>query len=368
MFDAHPNLLRIAVALSGGVDSSAAAILLKEQGYAVFGITMRLPSPTELLTGTDAPPPAYLDDARRVAEILDIPHQVVDVRQIFQKQIITYFCEAYNAGHTPNPCVFCNPQIKFGVLAESARQAGADLFATGHYVKIEQDAATARYVLRAATNLAKDQSYFLYRLTQAQLARARFPLAGFTKDEIRQKARAGGLQQIAEKPESQENCFMAGQRYQEFLHAYLPASARIPGPIIDTNGNIVGQHEGIQFYTIGQRRGLRVAVGEPRYVVAINAATHTVVIGSDQDLLRQEFTVRQANFVALAELSRPLDVQVKIRYRHTAAAATISPGRDADAVRVRLHAPQRAITPGQSAVFYADDLVIGGGVIAEMTD
>lgn len=358
----------IAVAMSGGVDSSVAAVLLQEQGYPLIGITMRLPEPHELHHSTTAADrtssfPSYIEDARLVAEKLRIKHFVVDVRKTFKEQVVDYFCTEYHHGRTPNPCVICNPQIKFGTLLEYAQSCGADLLATGHYVQILYKQQTRRYVLQASDNTAKDQSYFLYRLTQEQLAHAIFPLASLTKEAIRQKARELDLHRIAEKAESQENCFLAGQRYQEFLEDYLPSGINSPGPIVDTDGQIVGEHQGIHHYTIGQRRGLGVALGSPRYVVAIRPETHTVVIGENHELFSSKFLVTNLNFMTIERVTEPISVHVKIRYRHTAAPATIFPTDAQDEVLVVLEHPQRAVTPGQSAVFYDDDLVLGGGII-----
>lgn len=362
----QPTESIIAVAMSGGVDSSVAAALLVEQGHSVIGVTMRLPQPDELRKkGTvEHAEPSYITDAKKTANILGIRHVVVDLRDEFQERIINDFCEEYNAGRTPNPCVFCNPQIKFGRLFESASTLGATELATGHYVKREHNQRTGRYLLKTAANTAKDQSYFLYRLTQEQLARSRFPLASFTKDLIRQKARSIGLNYVAEKAESQEICFIKDQKYQQFLQEYLPATSNKPGAIVDTSGNVLGQHQGIHHYTIGQRRGLGIALGSPRYVVAIHPDTNTVVIGENHELFTQKFCVHNLNFVAIEKLTVQTECLVKIRYRNTAKPATIKPGNHTDKVIVNFQTAQRAVTPGQSAVFYDEDIVLGGGIIA----
>lgn len=365
--------LLIAVAMSGGVDSSVAAALLQEQGYPLLGVTMRLPEANELKqsseTGfSETPAPSYISDARLAADKLGIKHLVVDVRQAFRDQIVEYFCAEYRAGRTPNPCVFCNPQIKFGILFEHAQRYGGLLLATGHYVQKIYQQETQRYALQASNNTAKDQSYFLYRLTQAQLAHALFPLASLSKEAIRQKARELGLHHIAEKAESQENCFLAGQRYQQFLEDYLPPDVNFPGIIVNTRGQILGEHQGIHHYTIGQRRGLGVALGSPRYVVKIDPETHTVVIGENHELFSSKFLASNLSFMAIERVTEPIHVQVKIRYRNTATPATIVPGDRGDEVLVVLEQPQRAVTPGQSAVFYDGDLVIGGGVIISRLD
>lgn len=346
------NTAIVAVAMSGGVDSSVTAALLLEQGYSVIGVSMQL-----------FQDPQHITDAKIAADKLGIPHYVYDFRQAFQDRIIRYFCDEYTAGRTPNPCVLCNPQIKFGLLFENARESGAQLMATGHYVDVKYDGAARRYVLKAATTGAKDQSYFLYRLTQEQLTRTLFPLAGMTKARIRKKAKALGLDHVAAKEESQENCFVADQSYQRFLEDALPPEAKKPGPLVDIAGNVLGQHQGIYLYTIGQRRGLGIALGSPRYVVAIDPEKNTVVIGENADLFTQEFLVGDLNFMAIDQLTSSLDVAVKIRYRNPATPARIIPGKNADNVKVILETPQRAVTPGQSAVFYQGDLVVGGGII-----
>ena len=338
--------------MSGGIDSSVTAALLLEQGYPVIGVTMQLFQSSH-----------HIADAKLAADKLGIPHHVFDFRQEFQDQIISYFLEEYNAGRTPNPCVFCNPQIKFGLLFERAHELGATYLATGHYVKITYDKVNGRYVLRASANNAKDQSYFLYRLTQAQLARTLFPLADLTKDLIRAKAQTLGLAHLLAKSESQGICFLTDQRYQEFLDRILTPDMRKPGPILDTQGNVLGYHQGIQFYTVGQRKGFRIALGTPRYVVAIRPEHNAIVIGEEPDLLSREMVVRRLNYISIAQLTSPMAVEVKVRYRNRATPALIIPGNGADEVKVVFNEPKRAITPGQSAVFYQGDIVVGGGII-----
>jgi len=362
-----PTPSRIAVAMSGGVDSSVTAALLLREGYTIFGLTMRLPKAQEFfaespLSGVNEEPP-YIRDARRTAENLGIPLHIVDIREQFQEQIIRYFCEEYYAGRTPNPCVYCNPMIKFGALFEYAQSLGAQGLATGHYVKREYHNIYRRYVLRAASNAAKDQSYFLYRLSQEQLARSLFPLGGMTKDEVRQAARMFGLKELAEKSESQEICFISEQSYQQFLDAYFPAGKDLSGRITDTSGRVLGTHQGIHLYTIGQRKGLGVALGSPRYVVELNPETNTVVIGENQELFTERFSVRDLTMMALERLSAPLHCQVKIRYRNAATPAVVLPGETPEEAIIELEQPQRAVTPGQSAVFYDGDVVLGGGII-----
>ncbi|GAK52454.1 tRNA/5-methylaminomethyl-2-thiouridylate-methyltransferase [Candidatus Moduliflexus flocculans] len=362
-----PTKSRIAVAMSGGVDSSVAAALLRQEGYDIFGLTMRLPRSREFLAESPPPDaddePMYIQDARRTAENLGIPLYVMDIREQFREQIIRYFCEEYYAGRTPNPCVYCNPTIKFGTLFGYAQALGAEGMATGHYVKREYHAAYRRYVLRAASNAAKDQSYFLYRLSQEQLARSLFPLGGMTKEEVRHIARTLGLQEVAEKSESQEICFVSDQSYQQFLDTYFPAGKDLSGNITNTSGRVLGTHQGIHLYTIGQRKGLGVALGSPRYVVELNPETKAVVIGENQELFSSRFSARDLSMMALERLSAPLNCQVKIRYRNAATPATVLPGETPEEAIVILEQPQRAVTPGQSAVFYDGDIVLGGGII-----
>ncbi|PID56286.1 tRNA 2-thiouridine(34) synthase MnmA [candidate division KSB3 bacterium] len=358
--------IRVAIAMSGGVDSSTAAALLKAEGYSVFGVTMRLPQADEYRESSASCDEAVSEirDARKTADILGIQHIVADLRKEFREQIIAYFCDEYQQGRTPNPCVLCNPQIKFGRLFEEAHKHGAERLATGHYVNIDYLPGSKRYALRTAENRAKDQSYFLYRLTQEQLARSIFPLAGLTKDAIRQKARAAGLAHVAEKAESQENCFIGDRGYQNFLKAHLPPASQRRGPIVDTQGNVLGEHEGIHLYTIGQRRGLGIALGGPRYVVDIRPDSNTLVIGENHELFTSEFLVHSVNWMSLPGLTEAMECRVKIRYRSIAAPAVIMPGGHSDEVNVIFQQPQRAVTRGQSAVFYDNDTVIGGGIIA----
>ncbi len=342
----------VAVAMSGGVDSSVAAALLLEQGYAVIGVTMQLFQDTH-----------NIDDARKTADDVNIQHYVFDFRNVFETRIIRYFSAEYAAGRTPNPCVLCNPLIKFGLLFDKSHELGADLFATGHYVDVVQHEATGRYTLKAASAKGKDQSYFLYRLSQAQLSRTLFPLATHTKNEIRERARRFHLNHVADKAESQENCFVGEQSYQQYLEQHLESEIRKPGPIVDTRGMVLGEHQGIYLYTIGQRRGLGIALGTPRYVVEIQADQNTVVVGEDGDLMRATCIVRDTNFLAIDPPTEPFECQVKIRYRHAATPARVTPGPHNGEFTICFETPQRAITPGQSAVFYQNDLVLGGGII-----
>ena len=354
---------RIVVAMSGGVDSSVAAALLHEQGYEVTGVTMQLWGQEVCVsTGTrlccsvrDAM------DAKAVAKRLGIAHQVLELAETFRTHVIGYFVESYRAGLTPNPCIACNDHIKFGALLEYADQLGAAAVATGHYARREEDAAQRRAVLKRASDLNKDQSYVLFNLTQTQLARSRFPLGGLEKTAVRGLARSLGLA-TAEKPDSQDVCFVRDRNTTGFLKRALQV-AEEPGPITDVAGRVLGTHRGLLGYTIGQREGLGLAVGRPLYVVALDQANNRLVVGSREELLEQTLVAERVNWVSIAPPEHPRAAQVKIRSRHEAAAAWLTPQADGR-VHVAFEEPQPAVTPGQAAVFYDGDLVLGGGWIA----
>jgi len=356
----------IAVAMSGGVDSSVAAALLKEQGYHVMGISMKT-TPCEMEEErsdryNSCCSLKHLQDARYVAQMLGIPYQLLDFHKEFQALVIDNFVEQYSQGKTPSPCVVCNEKVKFDLFFRRVREFGAEYVATGHYAKVEYNPESGRYLLRRPKDLARDQTYFLYGLTQEQLSRAIFPLSDYLKPQIREIARGLGLK-VADKPDSQELCFVADKDYRDFLIS--KASDRIkPGPIIDTEGRVLGEHRGIQLYTIGQRKGLGIATGAPKYVVAIDAKTNSVVVGDNQDLFSKSFRVQQANFIPIPTLTAPMPVLVKIRHLHPGSKATLVPGKDDREAEVIFDEPQRAITPGQSAVFYDGDVVVGGGIIS----
>jgi tRNA-specific 2-thiouridylase len=304
--------------------------------------------------------PQAVTDARMVAHSLDIPHYVVDEIGVFQTEVIDYFVAEYKNGRTPNPCVVCNEKVKFGSLLKKAQALGADAIATGHYARIETGPA-GRRLLRKGLDDHKDQSYFLFSLRQDQLARSLMPLGGLSKDETRAIAREMGLK-TAEKVDSQEICFVPDKDYGRFLRdgAKLPDSK---GEIVLKTGQVLGHHDGIQYFTIGQREGLRLG-GQPipLYVVALDAAANRVIVGPAEDLMRREFEVANLNWLAIDAPAEPMEVTVKIRYNHKGCAAVVERG-SGERVRVRLSEPQRAVTPGQAAVFYRDDLVIGGGWI-----
>jgi len=353
---------RVIVGMSGGVDSSAAAALLVEQGYDVVGITLKLwPQDCVNRAEDKCCGPQAVTDARAVSYKLDIPYYLVDDAEEFQKQVINYFAEEYKAGRTPNPCVMCNEKLKFGTLISRARKLGGEKIATGHFARVEWDEATGRHLLKRGRDPRKDQSYFLFSLKQAQLARVIFPLGELTKQDTREKARECQLK-TADKEESMEICFVPDKDYGKFLQqANLVQKHR--GDIVDVHGRVLGQHDGIEFYTIGQRKGLGIAAAKPLYVVELDAATNRVIVGDESMLDRSEFTVERCNWIPFEEPPASFEATTKIRYNHPGTPATIEPLPGGSA-RVRLHTPQRAITPGQACVFYQDDLVVGGGWIA----
>ena len=354
------NKGRVVVGMSGGVDSSAAAALLLEQGYDVVGITLKLwPQDCVSRAEDKCCGPQAVSDARSVANKLNIPYYLVDESADFQKQVIQYFAEEYKAGRTPNPCVMCNEKLKFGTLISRARQLGAEKIATGHFARTEPD-AHGRTLLKRGRDPRKDQSYFLFSLRQEQLSRTLFPLGEMTKSDTRHVARENHLK-TADKEESMEICFVPDNDYGRFLQqAKLAEKHR--GEIVDLYGRVLGHHEGIEFYTIGQRRGLGVSSPKPLYVIELDAARNRVVVGDESALDRAEFAVERCNWIPFETPPARLEVTAKIRYNHPGTPATIEPQADGTAT-VKLHTAQRAITPGQACVFYQEDLVVGGGWI-----
>lgn len=368
----------IAVAMSGGVDSSVVAGLLQRQGRPVVGLTMqlwnqrRLPelAPEGGVTGRCC----SLDDvydARHVAQHLGIPYYVVNFEAGFEEQVVKPFIDDYLAGRTPIPCTLCNNFIKFDRFLDLASGVGASRIATGHYARIGFDDSTGRYQMRRSVDQSKDQTYFLFGLKQEQLARTDFPLGGYTKPQVRELARELGLP-VAQKPDSQEICFVPNGDYAAFIDAYFRergiAPERTQGEIRDTEGRVLGEHSGVHHFTIGQRRGLRVAAGEPLYVIATEPASQRVIVGRNEDLLRATLEARDMNWISIAPLGAqsdaPIRAQVKIRNKHVAADATITPTADPARIEIRFDEPQRAVTPGQAAVLYSGDLVLGGGWIS----
>ena len=345
--------LKIAVAMSGGVDSSVAAALLKRQGAQVQGVFMSLAQPDLA---------EQLRWVRSVADFLKIPLTVVDLAEPFRRQVVDYFCAAYFAGKTPNPCVICNRFIKFGLLLDEARAAlGADLLATGHYVRISGE-ATSGYRLRQGVDPKKDQSYFLGLLTQAQLGRICFPLGGFRKDEVYGLAAEFGLS-FRQTAESQDICFLKNQSVGEFLAVHAPGQER-PGPMLTLHGQELGRHGGIHHYTIGQRRGLGLPDATPWYVAGLDPAENAVLVGKDADLWRQEVFLPAVHWLSGRPPALPFVCLVKIRSRHPACPAEVAP-QEGGGVRLTFAQPQRAVTPGQFAVFYEGEVVLGCGEIAK---
>jgi tRNA-uridine 2-sulfurtransferase len=364
----------IAVAMSGGVDSSTVAAMLAHRGDTVVGLTLQLWDQTRLAGKhgiPDAPKAGRccsLDDvydARKVAEHLGIPYYVVNQEERFERDVVRPFVDEYLAGRTPIPCSLCNNHLKFDQLLQTARSIGASRIATGHYAVNEYDPERGRWILKRPTDLAKDQTYFLFGLTQEQLAHTLFPLGRLTKPEVRNVAREHGLR-LAEKPDSQEICFIPGGDYKQFLTAYLEElGEQFPetsGELVASSGEVLGHHEGISGFTVGQRKGIGVSSPTPLYVLQIDPATHRVMIGADEELATRTLRARRLNWISIPELTAPMRVKIKIRHRHEPAWALLERG-DAGEVIATFDEPQRAVTPGQSAVFYDGDEVVGGGWI-----
>lgn len=367
------NIKTIAVAMSGGVDSSTVAAMLRADGYNIVGLTMQLWNQRRL-AGREGMPEAVtgrccsLDDvydARRVAEIIGIPYYVVNHEERFERDVVRPFVQDYLSGRTPIPCSLCNNHLKFDQLLVVAQQIGAEAVATGHYARVEFDEPTGRWLLKRPTDRSKDQTYFLFGLTQEQLSRTLFPLGKMMKPEVRELARKHGLA-LAEKPDSQEICFVPGGDYKRFLDAYLAEQGELlpdtAGELVTTDGRVIGEHTGIHNFTVGQRKGLGVATGSPLYVLQINGDQRQVVVGEQENLYSKTLVAKRTNLISIAELREPMLVGVKIRHRHEPATAMIEK-TDSDEILVTFDAPQRAVTPGQAAVFYDGDVVVGGGWI-----
>jgi len=374
-----PHTDTIAVAMSGGVDSSTVAAILARAENNVVGLTLQLWDQTRLAGKhgiPDAPKAGRccsLDDvydARRVAEHLGIPYYVVNQEERFEQDVVRPFVSEYLAGRTPIPCSLCNNHLKFDQLLKTARSIGASRIATGHYAVNEYDPARGRWILKRPTDLAKDQTYFLFGLTQEQLSHTLFPLGRMTKPEVRNAARQHGLA-LAEKPDSQEICFIPGGDYKQFLTAYLEEQGETmpetTGELVTSSGEVLGRHEGISNFTVGQRKGLKIASPNPFYVLQIDPASHRVTVGADAELATRTLRANHVNWISIPSLTSPMRVKIKIRHRHEPAWATLEPAtRDSNGrgeVTATFDEPQRAVTPGQSAVFYDGDEVVGGGWI-----
>ena len=350
--------------MSGGVDSSVAAAIIKEEGYQVIGVTMQIwPSDRQAgdadrfggCCGTSA-----VEDAQGVAYKLGIPHYVMNFRDVFARRVIADFCHEYGLGRTPNPCIRCNQHIKFGALLERAKGLGADFVATGHYARIEENKGKGRYLIKKGVDQRKDQSYVLYPLTQGQLKHTLLPVGHLTKEKVREIA--GELElTVAAKRESREICFIPDNDYPKFLKEHIPEAAK-PGLIVDKEGNILGEHRGILFYTVGQRRRLGISAKEPLYVTTIDPERNAIIVGSKQEIYNSELIASRLNWIAIDKLRQPLPIRAKIRYLHQEAEAVVTP-MDGDHVCVKFNEPQLAVTPGQAIVFYHGDIVVGGGII-----
>lgn len=354
---------RIVVAMSGGVDSSTAAALLKQEGYEVIGIGLRFPM---MAAGNESPGSccgiAGMDDARRVASKIDIPFYILNFEKIFEESVINYFCHSYLHGKTPNPCIECNRVVKFGHLLKLADSLGADYLATGHYARICRDQKTGRFLLQKGLDSEKDQSYFLYFLSQDQLSRLMFPLGEMTKGETRELARKFGLA-VFNKPGSQDICFLGSRDYRSFLsEKFNDVFQR--GPIVNIQGDVLGWHPGILHYTVGQRKGLSIAAHKPLYVISIDGADRRVVVGTREEALSRRIPVTKVSWIAFDNNPGNLTLRVKVRYRQPEISASVS-CRDNGKIEVLLSEPQMGIAPGQSAVFYEGDVVVGGGIIEE---
>jgi tRNA-specific 2-thiouridylase len=346
--------------MSGGVDSSVAAALLKRQGHDVVGVTMSIWGGGSVLTegrrhGCYGPEVDDIHDARSVAETLGISFRVLDMRSEYEAYVLAYFRQEYLRGRTPNPCIRCNPRVKLGAMVAKARAQGIgfERVATGHYARVEHDSSRGRYLLRKSRDLRKDQSYFLCYLSQEQLALCMFPIGDLTKSEVRDIARSLGLQ-VGDKPESQD--FVAGD------YLSLLGNAGGTGPIVDRQGNVLGEHRGIHRFTVGQRKGLRIDAPEPLYVLSIDAARNAVVVGTKEETYGNQLVASDVNWVAIERLDAPMRARARIRYHHREAQAMVTPTGDSG-VHVQFDEPQMAITPGQAVVFYDGDVVIGGGII-----
>jgi tRNA-specific 2-thiouridylase len=353
---------RVAVAMSGGVDSSVAAALLLEEGFDVIGITMELyPLPIQDCdSSSSCCGKGALADANRVASRLKIPHYVVNMKKLFQKWVVDDFCREYANGRTPNPCIRCNQFIKFDFLWNRAKKMGADYLATGHHARILYDRNLRRFFLKKGKDVQKDQTYFLYTMTQNQLARALMPIGHMTKEEVRRKAKERGLA-VHERQESQEICFIPDDDYARFLEQKAPEIFQ-RGPIVDREDRVLGYHKGICHFTIGQRRGMGIAAPHPLYVLEIHPHSRKIVVGENKRLYKKKVAISRLNFFPQRDFPSSVSVTAKIRYKHKEASALLHLVDEKSAL-LEFDIPQRAMTPGQSAVFYDKDLVWGGGII-----
>ena len=362
--------------MSGGVDSSLAAFLLHQKSYQVVGMSMKLWDFKEV--GGNTHPDGRccsleaLNDARAVCQKMGIPHYVVDLQEVFKREVISNFVEEYIRGRTPNPCIICNTKIKWESLWKKSKSVGAGFIATGHYARIEYDQKLNRFLLLKGIDSSRDQSYALWGLSQKDLSRTIFPLGELTKKQVRVLAKEYGLK-VAEKEESQEICFVTDNNYARFIEEWLGkeglgawglglAKKIQPGPILNLKREKIGEHQGIPFYTVGQRKGLKIAVGRPLYVVKIDSENNAIYVGENDDLFKSSFMIKQLNWITFDNLEQEIDCEIKIRYQHVPQKGRIY-SLTGDSVMVKFNNPERAITPGQSAVFYQGEVVLGGGVI-----
>lgn len=354
---------RVVIGMSGGVDSSVAAYLLKQQGYDVIGVTMQIwqdKSKEDFEREGGCCSLSAVEDARRVCAKIDIPFYVMNFKQIFEKMVIDYFVDEYLEGRTPNPCIACNKFIKFDALLERSKALEAEYVATGHYARILYDEGLKRHIIKKSAAPLKDQTYVLYNLTQDQLSHILMPLGDYNKEQVREIARELDLR-TANKPESQEICFVEDNDYGRFISERRGGDVK-PGYFVDTQGRRLGTHKGIAHYTVGQRKGLGIAFGKPMYVVEIIPDKNLVVLGDESEVFSRELTASQMNYIAFEKLEKPISVKAKIRYSAKEAEATVTP-IDNERVKVVFEEPQRAITPGQAVVFYQGDVLVGGGTI-----
>ncbi len=348
------------IAMSGGVDSSVAAWLIREKGYDCAGATMRLFQKEEMTAEPGCCTSQDMEDARAVADMLGMPYYVYDFADRFREAVIDRFVEAYENGRTPNPCIDCNRYLKFEELFLRGRQLGCDFVVTGHYARTGYDEKSGRYLLKKAADTSKDQSYVLYSLTQDQLSHVQFPLGELTKQEVRQIAREHGFL-TADKAESQDICFVQDGKYYEFICDYTGRDYPA-GDFIDTRGKVLGRHQGIIRYTVGQRKGLGIAFGEPVYVMKVDPEANTVMLGTNEELFTDTVTAKKINLISTDRIREPLRVKAKVRYRHKEQWATATQP-DEDTLQVVFDEPQRAVTAGQALVLYDGDVVVGGGTI-----